>query len=378
MHRLLIAFRRPYSLRPMNLDAVHCLQPRERMHALVYRERARSDRSSHPFALVLFRMAGCSNTHRDMRRLARTALRRARITDDIGWFDGRTLATLLADTDTQGAWSYVDGVQELFAARCQRHVDVMVYTYPTNWIRKVDDGALEASSQPAGVRVRQGMIARDAGAAAAARELAMEQLFVRPIPAGKRLFDIVAASLILVLVSPVLLFAAAAIWLLSPGPIIFRQQRAGLGGVPFTMYKFRSMYIDAEERMAELRKYNESTGPVFKMKDDPRITPVGRVLRKTSIDELPQLLNVLKGDMSLVGPRPPIIAETKEYESWQCRRLEVTPGITCIWQVSGRSNLSFEQWMRMDTQYASMRSALTDLKLLLRTVPAVFLQRGAE
>lgn len=378
MHRSLIDFRRQHSLKPLDPDAIHCIHSRERMHALVYRERARSDRSSQPFSLVLFRMAGCNNRHRDMLRLAHTALRRARITDDIGWFDGRTLAALLPDTDAQGAWCFVDGVQELFATKCQRHIDVTVYTYPTNWVRKLDDADDELSANSADRRVRGGLVAREAAAPVAAKGLAMEELFIRPIPLGKRLFDIAATLLMLLLLSPVLLFAVAAIWLFSPGPIIFRQQRAGLGGVPFTMYKFRSMYIDAEERMAELRKYNESTGPVFKMKNDPRITPIGRLLRKTSIDELPQLLNVLKGDMSLVGPRPPIIAETKEYQSWQCRRLEVTPGITCIWQVSGRSNVSFEQWMRMDVQYSFAMSMLTDLKLLWKTVPAVLFGTGAH
>lgn len=400
MHRSLIGFRRKHSLRPMNPDAMHCLQPRERMHALVHRERARSDRSTQPFTLVLFRIPGCSGSDRAMLRLANTALRRSRITDDVGWFDGRTLAALLPDTHTEGAWCYANSVKELMAASHQRVVDVTVYTYPTNWTRKVEEGG-EASDVTGGGDRRAGGRGRRAPAVAGVAEVgqdvpvvarardargetgtgasaAMEDLFVRPMPIGKRIFDIVATSLIVLMISPLLVLAALAVWLSSPGPIIFRQKRAGLGGKPFTMYKFRSMYADAEARMAELRKLNEADGPVFKMKNDPRITPIGRFIRKTSIDELPQLFNVLLGNMSLVGPRPPIIAETKEYETWQHRRLEVTPGITCIWQVSGRSNISFEQWMRMDVQYSHITSISADVKILLKTIPAVFFGRGAH
>ncbi len=173
------------------------------------------------------------------------------------------------------------------------------------------------------------------------------------------------------------LLVAIAIKLTSPGPVIFRQQRAGLNGRPFSFYKFRSMYLDAEERRLALENSNEQYGPIFKIKHDPRITPVGRVLRKMSIDELPQLWNVLKGDMTLVGPRPPTLNEVPEYERWQSRRLQLKGGLTCIWQVSGRSEIGFEDWMRMDLRHFQQRSFLFDAEILARTATAVLTGRGA-
>jgi lipopolysaccharide/colanic/teichoic acid biosynthesis glycosyltransferase len=152
----------------------------------------------------------------------------------------------------------------------------------------------------------------------------------------------------------------------------------GQGGRPFLMLKFRSMVVNAEELKSTLAAQNEQAGPVFKMKNDPRITRVGRFIRKYSIDELPQLVNVLRGDMSLVGPRPPLPAEVAKYESWQWRRLSVRPGLTCIWQVSGRNQISFEEWMKLDMQYIDHWSLAADLQLILRTIPVVLAGRGAS
>jgi lipopolysaccharide/colanic/teichoic acid biosynthesis glycosyltransferase len=202
-------------------------------------------------------------------------------------------------------------------------------------------------------------------------------LLVVPLPLWKRALDIAACSLMLPILSPLLLVAALLVRCTSPGPIIFRQQRAGRGGKPFTIYKFRSMFIDAEARRVALEQQNEASGPVFKIRADPRITPVGKFLRQTSIDELPQLWNVLKGDMTLVGPRPPMLSEVPGYERWQLGRLRMTSGITCIWQVSGRSEVGFADWVRMDLRYAQKRGFLTDVRLLLKTVSAVFSRRGA-
>ncbi|MFH1998803.1 MAG: sugar transferase, partial [Planctomycetota bacterium] len=198
------------------------------------------------------------------------------------------------------------------------------------------------------------------------------------IPLGKRLIDILGASLALILFSPVMLIVAVAIKLTSRGPVIFKQQRVGRGGKPFIFYKFRSMVVDAEAQKGSLADLNEKDGPIFKIRNDPRITKVGRFIRKTSIDELPQLWNVLIGDMSLVGPRPPTIDEIPRYEAWQRRRLELTGGLTCLWQVSGRSNIGFEDWMRMDIEYMEKRSLLYDLSLLMRTPYEVITGRGAH
>ncbi len=194
----------------------------------------------------------------------------------------------------------------------------------------------------------------------------------------KRWFDIIVSLILILLLSPFMAGVALLVKLTSPGPIFFKQERMGLNGRRFTMYKFRSMYIDAEKRLPGLKDRNEMSGPVFKITDDPRVTPVGRFIRKFSIDELPQLFNVLQGQMSLVGPRPPVYREVVEYQRWQRRRLSMRPGITCIWQVSGRNEIGFEEWMELDLQYIDNWSFCLDLKLLFKTIPAVLAGKGAH
>jgi len=193
----------------------------------------------------------------------------------------------------------------------------------------------------------------------------------------KRIFDIFVASLTLICTSPLFLITAIAIKLDSSGPIFFRQERVGKWGELFECYKFRSMYINAEQRKAELMALNEADEIVFKMKEDPRITRVGRIIRKLSIDELPQLINVLQGEMSLVGPRPPIPIEVVQYSYDQFKRLEVTPGITGLQQISGRSDLDFKRWIELDLEYVHSQSVLQDIIILLKTIPTVFSRKGA-
>jgi exopolysaccharide biosynthesis polyprenyl glycosylphosphotransferase len=195
---------------------------------------------------------------------------------------------------------------------------------------------------------------------------------------AKRVLDFTLALTALIAVSPVMLIAAALIKLTSPGPVFFAQKRIGQNKRKFTIYKFRSMAVDAEAKIRQLEHLNEVSGPVFKIKDDPRITPVGKLLRKTSIDELPQLLNVLKGDMSLVGPRPLPIRDYEGFsEDWHRRRFSVRPGITCLWQVAGRNSIPFDKWMELDMQYIDKWSLWLDLKILARTIPAVLKGLGA-
>lgn len=189
---------------------------------------------------------------------------------------------------------------------------------------------------------------------------------------AKRALDIIASTLGLIILSPILLVVAILIKLESKGPAIFSQKRIGLNKKEFKMYKFRSMVQNAEELKEKLAKENEMSGPMFKMKNDPRVTKVGRFIRKTSIDELPQLINVLKGDMSLVGPRPSLPKEVSKFEPWMLRRLQVKPGLTCYWQVSGRNNIDFENWMKLDLQYVNDRSFWLDLKLILKTATVLF------
>ncbi|MFH1463456.1 MAG: sugar transferase [Pseudomonadota bacterium] len=194
----------------------------------------------------------------------------------------------------------------------------------------------------------------------------------------KRFFDVIGAGCALLALSPLLAATALAIKLQDGGPVLFAQERSGLYGRPFMMLKFRTMVVNAEKLREQLEAQNEMDGPVFKMKRDPRITRLGAFLRKTSIDEFPQFWNILRGEMSLVGPRPPIPAEVAQYERWQMRRLSMKPGATCIWQVSGRNEIDFETWMKLDLQYIDNWSPWLDLKLLLMTVPVLLLQKGAR
>ncbi len=196
--------------------------------------------------------------------------------------------------------------------------------------------------------------------------------------AVRRVADVLLALAFLVLLSPVLLAIAIGVKLTSPGPVLFRQARCGLHGRRFTFLKFRTMRIDAERLKPLLEPFNEMDGPAFKMTNDPRVFPFGGFLRRTSLDELPQLWNILRGDMSFVGPRPSVVEEVAQYEPWQRRRLSMKPGLTCLWQVSGRSELTFDEWMRLDLEYIDNWSLWLDVKIALRTIPAVLLGRGAR
>jgi exopolysaccharide biosynthesis polyprenyl glycosylphosphotransferase len=194
----------------------------------------------------------------------------------------------------------------------------------------------------------------------------------------KRAFDIAASSLAVAILSPLFVAVAIAIKLTSKGPVLFRQPRVGRYGRMFNMLKFRSMVADAEAQKDQLLSKNEQSGPVFKMARDPRVTRVGRFIRKYSIDELPQFINVLRGEMTIVGPRPPVPREVAQYEAWQRRRLSVRPGITCVWQVSGRNEIGFEQWMYLDMQYIDNWSLGQDFQLIFKTVPVVLFGKGAS
>lgn len=193
----------------------------------------------------------------------------------------------------------------------------------------------------------------------------------------KRFMDIIISGLALILLIPLFIIVAIAIKVESLGPVFFSQTRVGKDGELFRLYKFRSMVVNAEEVKRKLMKENEASGPMFKIKNDPRITRVGRFIRKTSIDELPQLFNVLKGEMSLVGPRPSLPEEVEEFELWMLRRLDVKPGLTCYWQVMGRSNIGFEEWMKLDVKYVNERTLWIDIKLIFKTLFVLFGDKNA-
>lgn len=264
-------------------------------------------------------------------------------------------------------------------------VDEVVYIVPRGWLGKIEDTVLYC--EQLGKRVSIAVDLFNVRFAKAVQRdiqnfpfLTFEttsnllwQLFI------KRFLDIVLSAAAIVVLFPLLVFVAVLIKLTSGGPILFKQTRCGLNGRLFTVYKFRTMVIDAEQRLEALRKQNEMTGPAFKMANDPRVIKHGKWLRKFSIDELPQLFNILEGNMSFVGPRPPIPAEVKKYEPWQRRRLSLRPGLTCIWQVQGRNKIvRFEEWMKLDLEYIDNWSLWLDLKLFLKTIPIALLGIGAK
>jgi exopolysaccharide biosynthesis polyprenyl glycosylphosphotransferase len=193
----------------------------------------------------------------------------------------------------------------------------------------------------------------------------------------KRVLDIVLAVIGITLAAPIMGVCALAVKLTSSGPIIFKQRRSGLNGRTFDMLKFRTMELGAEDRQKDLAPHNEAAGPVFKIERDPRVTRVGRFLRKWSLDELPQIFNVLRGDMSIVGPRPPIPSEVEQYDRWQRRRLSMRPGLTCLWQISGRHRIGFDDWMRLDLYYIDHWSLRLDFLILFRTISTVLGGTGA-
>lgn len=188
----------------------------------------------------------------------------------------------------------------------------------------------------------------------------------------KRIIDILGSSIGLIISSPLLLIISIIVKMESEGPLIFAQERVGLNGEMFKMYKLRSMVVNAEELKSKLHNQNEMDGPMFKMKEDPRVTKVGKFIRRTSIDELPQLINVLKGEMSLVGPRPSLPKEVEQFQDWMLTRLSVKPGLTCYWQVSGRNDIEFEDWMKLDIKYVKERNTFVDIKLILKTFGVFF------
>ena len=367
-----------------SFDALPSARQIDRM---IVRETARAERNGKHFSVVLFRVKG-SRTGASRkaavseRRLARTLSRRIRLTDEVGWFDEKHLCVLLTDTPAAGARVFAEGVCDELARKKVRtpsqRPSYVIYTYPDNGPDS-DAGSGGSGDPPRfnGENRVRGLL----------DEIEEEQrepvkplhaLLARPLPAWKRCLDIAVSALALVLLFPLFAAVAVGIKLTSPGPVFFKQRRSGLGGQPFTIFKFRTMCVDAEAKKQALRARSEQDGPAFKLTNDPRVTRIGSILRKTSVDELPQLLNVLKGEMSLVGPRPLPIDESNGCQVWQKRRLDVTPGLTCIWQVEGRSTVSFADWVRMDVKYMRRLTLMHDLMILFRTVPAVLLRRGAR
>jgi len=358
----------------------------QEVQTILRRERARADRTGRQLSMVVAELE--EGGRRLLERLARVALSRARATDEIGWFAYQQLCVILPDTDSSGACAFAQSLCELARQNALR-IACSIYTYPSvksprggNGQDKPDEPCrgkpteeLPGRAELAGSDRRQ--VGRESPIHVASIQ-PLEELFIRPLPLWKRMVDIIGGAIGLVVSAPIVAISAAIIKLTSKGPVVFRQVRAGLAGRPFRIYKLRTMVMDAEQQQLGLRKCSEQDGPAFKMTSDPRVTAVGRLLRTMSLDELPQFWNVLKGEMSLVGPRPLPVVESDACAQWHRKRLEVTPGLTCIWQVRGRSRVTFDEWMRMDMEYIRHRNIFRDLKLLVLTVTAVILRRGAH
>jgi lipopolysaccharide/colanic/teichoic acid biosynthesis glycosyltransferase len=374
----------------------------ENLRRILDRERARSDRTGEPLSLVTFAPRSAEAEAETPLLVARILAGRMRTTDVVGWLEGRRIAVVLPTTPAAGAWKVADDVCVEFPKEVPPPI-CTVYTYPHEWpshdvgIDSPDgsrslpatisvplpggewtnlwpDREADHDARKNGQNKGNGRRTRSANGPRAVRGL--EQLLVRPMPLWKRAIDIICAAAALTALLPLFAVIAVVVKVTSPGPIIFGQRRTGRGGVPFVMFKFRTMVVDAEARKSELIARNEQDGPAFKLRDDPRLIRFGRFLRRSSLDELPQLVNVLLGQMSLVGPRPLPCNETRACEAWHRQRLAVTPGLTCIWQVKGRSRVTFAEWVRMDVRYIRSRSVLQDMKLLASTVPAVVLGKG--
>ncbi len=402
-------------------------------------ERMRTDRSSRPFCLAVFTLSDEIDAPM-VTEFALNLRKNIRATDHIGFLQNEQLGIVLWDTRPEGAWKFLEKIEglrnDIGAVTCevfQHPNEIVPDQSEDNQASSNDDGsALNDTASGIDlpddllIGVRRSSFDQSTGLASESDALLvstdvqielktkteteieidgnlqraerlvdelvdlhrgidpqqsaqpLEAIFVRPMPVWKRMIDMTGAAIGLLMLSPVLLATAIVIKLTSNGPVLFSQLRTGRGGKPFRIYKFRSMVIDAEAKQAALMEQNEQDGPAFKIKNDPRITGIGKFIRKTSIDELPQLWNVLTGDMSLVGPRPLPCHESDACLSWQRRRLDVTPGLTCTWQIQDeRNSISFGDWTRMDLSYIGSRTITTDVELIFRTFGTVFGRKGS-
>lgn len=422
---------------PVQVAGYPLVQPQEQFEAEIARETERSNRreKAREFALITFDFSDRQADDRKIINLAQDLTRRLRISDTIGWFNLR-LAVLLPETAQYGAVAVANDLAKI-ALDHGIKVEATVSIYPwDDSLTKIadelreevkflegrehgddglgtDDGGESSredyphstdgphiSSHGSGGMTDEsndesdGTLMASTGLSAGGTAVAIAPLATKakPLrlgtgnsirfrsdktPVWKRTIDIVGSGVGILMLSPVFIGAAIAIKLSAPGPVFFCQMREGKDGKPFGILKFRTMVIDAEAKQDELREQSEQDGPAFKLKDDPRVTKVGRYLRKSCIDELPQLFNVLFGQMSLVGPRPLPVGESEQCKAWQRQRLSVLPGCTCIWQARGGRDIKFSQWMRMDLEYIHKRSFFYDLKLIFETVYIAVLHKGS-
>jgi len=341
---------------------------------MVCRERARADRSGGDFSVVTFRAGTTAAESEILRRIAKHLSERARIIDQYGWNGDSAVWLLLPHCPADAAEKIAQDVCKQVSGE-PKQVSYELYHYVGDNGRQ--NGLSEQASELDAGRTGQIEVARGSAKSVDEQVQTLAPVVARSMPRSKRVFDIAMSAAGLTAALPIFTAVFVLIKLTSRGPVFFGQLRSGRGGKSFRMYKFRTMVVDAEALKSALRVQNEQDGPAFKIRNDPRITRVGRILRATGIDELPQLWNVVRGEMSVVGPRPLPVDETANCTPWQQERLDITPGLTCWWQVSDRwSNIAFSDWMRMDIRYARKRTLMTDLKLIVRTIGFMIRRRG--
>lgn len=352
----------------------------EILRRILERERARADRTGMAFSLVVIDpIAEGPADARDLESIRDILHGRIRATDVVGMFGEKSLGVVLPATPADGAWKFANDVRARMANGGRAPL-CTVYSYPSLWFDSVRSPGDPPSDRSAGGRPAApcgpGVSAGTGGKDRAVHR--MERIFASPLPPWKRALDVVVASLGLILLSPLLLLIAAVVRIVSPGPVFFRQERVGHKGKPFTMWKVRTMHLGNEDALH--RRYLEelirSGRPMVKLDScrDTRIIPFGKILRQTGLDELPQLLNVLQGDMTLVGPRPCLPYEADEYLPWHARRFDIVPGLTGLWQVSGKNRTTFKEMVRLDIAYSRKISPMTDFRIMARTLPAIFTQ----
>jgi len=348
--------------------------------SILNRERDRADRTEQGFSLVVFEIGTDGENSACARLLVPILTNRVRSTDDIGWLENGRLGVVLPHTTPDSAWKFVENVRHALNG-VTAPIECIVYSYPSSWPPLAD----ETSTQDPRSRRREPSRGESGGSGMQFSGVDMEETarpveelesqFLCKIPFWKRAIDVAGSLLALILLTPLFLLVALLIKVVSPGPVFFRQDRLGYLGKMFTVWKFRTMHLNADTTIHKeyLRDLINNEKSMTKLDNgrDNRIIPFGGILRASGIDELPQLINVLLGDMSLVGPRPCIPYEAKEFDPWQKRRFDAVPGLTGLWQVSGKNKTTFKQMMRLDIAYAKKRAFRMDMKIFLKTLPAV-------
>jgi lipopolysaccharide/colanic/teichoic acid biosynthesis glycosyltransferase len=361
----------------LSLNGVH---PSREFAAILNRERDRSDRTGQELSMVVYEVGNDHGKSASARHLVSILRHRIRSTDEIGWLEDGRIGVVLPHTVPEGAWKFVANVRQAYNGSFPPP-DCLVYVYPSEWIpggiggpdRKPREGKRIPSPEETDGSVKLSSSVEVEDNVRPVEELNSQ--FLCRMPFWKRAIDIVGTLLSLILLMPLFLLVALLIKVVSPGPILFRQERIGYLGKVFTIWKFRTMHVNADTAVHQqyLRELINDEKEMTKLDNgiDDRIIPFGGILRATGIDELPQLINVLLGDMSLVGPRPCLPYEASEYHPWQTRRFDTVPGLTGLWQVSGKNRTTFKEMMRLDIAYTKKRALLLDAMIFLKTIPAI-------